>query len=112
MKKAILATLIASLLCSVGVGSALATTTELTLTGTYNDLYTYNDVLAGPYQFTVGTTSNVALNCDTYQNEIYVGESWTATVIQGSNVTGNTLLQTSFLYSSRSERALRAAGLR
>lgn len=89
MKKAMIVIAAVAVLCLTGGGSALAATTTLTLTGTYNDLYTYNGVLAGPYQFTVGGTSGVALNCDTYQNEIYMNETWTANVIQGSSVAAN-----------------------
>jgi hypothetical protein len=93
MKKAMIVIAAVAVLCLTGGGSALAVTTTLTLTGTYNDLYSYNNVLAGPYQFTVGSTSGVALICDTYQNEIYMNETWTANVIQGNAVTStNTLL--------------------
>ncbi len=98
MKKAILILMVAGLLGFVGIGSAGAfQQVTLTLTGTYNDNATYNGVLAGPYQFTVGTTKDVPLNCDTYINEIYEGETWTANVIPGNDLTtSNTLFGSGF----------------
>jgi len=90
MKKAMIVLAAVAVLCLTGAGSAPAsTTTTLELTGTYNDSTTYG-VYAGPYQFTVGGTTNVPLVCDTYQNEIYLYESWTANVLQGNAVATST----------------------
>lgn len=54
-------------------------TVQLTLTGlgvgnNSGGVYTF------PYDFTVGGTTGVQLMCDTFQNEIYQNESWTANV--------------------------------
>jgi hypothetical protein len=47
-----------------------------------------------PYQFQINGSSNVTdLLCDTYNNQIRIGESWTATVtpfLQGSGLFGST----------------------
>ncbi len=61
-------------------GSAFAdSTVTMELTGVSGNngggVYTY------PYYFSVnGGASNTPLICDTYDNEVYVGETWTATV--------------------------------
>lgn len=102
MKKALLVMTVASFLCLVGGGSALAAFQQVTLelTGVGNDRADWG-VYAGPYQFTVTTSNNVIttevpLNCDTYVNEIYEQESWTANVVPGNEVTGNTLFNSGF----------------
>ena len=66
--------LLALVLCALPV----LADTQMTITGVggYNSggVYTY------PYYFTVGGTANVPLMCDTFQNEIAVGDSWKAIV--------------------------------
>ncbi len=55
-----------------------ANTVQLTLTGTGGNnsggVYTY------PYDFTVNSTTNVPLMCDSFLNEVYTGETWKANV--------------------------------
>lgn len=49
---------------------------QLTGTGGNNSggVYTY------PYDFTINSTPNVQLMCDSFLNEVYIGEKWTANV--------------------------------
>lgn len=62
---------------------ACASTTTLTFTGTGGTTEPLNSgesVYVYPYDFTVGSTSNVALMCISFDNEITQGETWTATI--------------------------------
>jgi hypothetical protein len=69
---------------------AAADTVTLTLTGAgpanYGGVYVY------PYSFTINNggsvTTGVPLICDAYDNEVYIGESWTATVTALSDYAG------------------------
>lgn len=75
-------------------GSALANSTvtmKLTSVGGNNagGVYTY------PYNFSINGAAPVALICDSYDNEVKVGETWQATVsslLSGSGLYGNQLL--------------------
>jgi len=42
--------------------------------------YTMGGVYVGPYQFTDSSGATLELICDTFQNEVYIGESWNVTV--------------------------------
>lgn len=60
-------------------GSAFAdSTVSMQLTGVSGNsgggVYTY------PYDFSINGGASTPLICDTYDNEVYVGETWTATV--------------------------------
>ena len=77
----------------------MADTAQLTLTAVSNQaggVYTF------PYEFTVNGTTNVPLMCDTFQNEISVGQSWTANVFPllsaGSNGLFSSLQNSQTLY--------------
>lgn len=64
---------------SLGTGTALADSTvdmKLTSVGGNNagGVYTY------PYNFSINGAAPVALVCDSYNNEVIVGETWKATV--------------------------------
>lgn len=75
-------------------GSALANSTvnmQLTSVGGNNagGVYTY------PYYFSINGATPVALICDSYDNEVIVGETWKATVsslLSGKGLFGNQLL--------------------
>ncbi len=62
-------------------GLAAADTVTMTLTGAgpanYGGVYVY------PYTFTItdsnGTKTGIPLICDSYDNEVWIGETWTAT---------------------------------
>jgi hypothetical protein len=82
------AVLILSLSILLLAGSALANSSvTLTLTGTGSNngggAYTY------PYYFSINGGPSMPLICDTYDNEVIVGEHWTATV--SSLLSGNGL---------------------
>lgn len=53
-------------------------------------------VYVGPYNFTTGTGQSLQLICDTFENEVYPPESWTANVTTvGSGAIGLTGVSTS-----------------
>jgi hypothetical protein len=84
---------VASLLCFAP--NAFATTTaSLTLTGV-GDGNTVGDVYVDPYTATITTGSTtqtgVAVICDDWSNNTYLGESWTATVLNAGTVSNSTL---------------------
>jgi hypothetical protein len=58
--------------------SAKADTVNVTLTGVSGGVQ--GGVYTSPYYATVGIVSNVPIVCDDYEHEVYMGESWTATV--------------------------------
>src|ERR1039458_8196414 len=71
--------LVAVVVLCLCTGSALANSTvnmQLTSVGGNNagGVYTY------PYYFSINGAAPVALICDSYDNEVIVGETWTATV--------------------------------
>jgi hypothetical protein len=77
-------------------------TTTLTLTGTGGatepttggqSVYVY------PYYFTVGSSTNVPLICISFDNDIYQGESWTATVSPLSSSSSAFDQEEAYLYS-------------
>jgi hypothetical protein len=84
---------VAVVLC-LCTGSALANSTvdmKLTSVGGNNagGVYTY------PYNFSINGAAPVALICDSYDNEVIVGETWKATVsslLSGKGMYGNQLL--------------------
>ena len=84
MKKVALAMTVASFLCLVGGGSALATDSLTLESGgsyTYNDPV-YGEIYVGPYTVSVNngtTTTDLPLVCDDYQTEIYINQNWNAT---------------------------------
>jgi hypothetical protein len=59
-------------------GSANADTVSVTLTGVSGGVQ--GNVYTSPYYATVGNTENVPIVCDDYSHEVYVGESWIASV--------------------------------
>jgi hypothetical protein len=84
---------VAVVLCAC-TGSALANSTvtmQLTSVGGNNagGVYTY------PYNFSINGAASVPLICDTYDNEVVVGETWKANVtslLSGKGLFGNQLL--------------------
>ncbi len=66
------------LVVSLSALPVFASQVQLTLTGTGGNnsggVYTY------PYEFTVNSTTNVPLMCDSFLNEVYIGETWKANV--------------------------------
>jgi hypothetical protein len=88
------AVLILSLSILLLAGSALATSSvTLTLTGTGSNngggAYTY------PYYFSINGGPSIPLICDTYDNEVIVGEHWTANVsslLSGHGLFGSNVL--------------------
>ena len=73
--------------------SALASSVTMKLTGVGGNnaggVYTY------PYYFSINGKAPVALICDSYDNEVTVGETWQANVtslLSGSGLFGNQLL--------------------
>jgi hypothetical protein len=86
-----LVALVALCLCT---GSALANSTvnmQLTSVGgnSAGGVYTY------PYYFSINGAAPVALICDSYDNEVIVGETWQANVsslLSGQGLFGNQLL--------------------
>jgi hypothetical protein len=86
--------LVATVVLCLCTGSALANSTvnmQLTSVGGNNagGVYTY------PYYFSINGATPVALICDSYDNEVIVGETWKATVsslLSGKGLFGNQLL--------------------
>ena len=86
--------LVAVVVLCLCTGSALANSTvnmQLTSVGGNNagGVYTY------PYYFSINGAAPVALICDSYDNEVIVGETWTANVsslLSGQGLFGNQLL--------------------
>jgi PEP-CTERM motif len=67
-------------------------------------VYTY------PYNFSIdGSSSYTGLMCFEYNNEIYLGESWTATVIPIDSSSSPEDLELAFLYSVASSPSTAAA---
>lgn len=91
---------------ALSVQPAVADTLAFTGVGGNNSggVYTY------PYNFTVNGTQNVPLMCDTFTNEIYQGETWSAYV---SPITGVTTATHLGLFAGESDSAILydAAGL-
>jgi hypothetical protein len=85
--------IVLAVLC-VCSGSALANSTvNMQFTGVGGNnaggVYTY------PYNFSINGKSSVSLICDTYDNEVVVGETWQANVsslLSGEGLFGNQLL--------------------
>src|ERR1022692_4320284 len=86
--------LVAVVVLCLCTGSALANSTvnmQLTSVGGNNagGVYTY------PYYLSINGAAPVALICDSYDNEVIVGETWTANVsslLSGQGLFGNQLL--------------------
>jgi hypothetical protein len=82
------------LLTCVFTGAAFANSVQMTFTGPAGNnaggVYTY------PYNFSInGSSTTTTLICDTYDHEIYTGESWTANVsglLSGQGLFGSQLL--------------------
>jgi hypothetical protein len=77
----------------VCTSSALANSVSMKLTGVGNNnaggAYTY------PYYFSINGSAPVALICDTFDNQVIVGETWQANVtslLSGAGLFGNQLL--------------------
>lgn len=86
--------LIFSIALAVGPVKASATTVTLELTGTGTQSgdggYVY------PYYFSVdGSSSATSLMCISYSNEVWVGESWTATI---ESISGTTDEEAAWLF--------------
>ena len=77
----------------LGTGSALANSVKMQLTGVGGNnaggVYTY------PYYFSINGKTPVPLICDSYDNQVVVGETWQANVtslLSGQGLFGNQLL--------------------
>lgn len=77
--------LVASAFAVLVFASASFADTSMTLTGV-GDGATLGDVYVDPYTATVGTANGVAVICDDWSNNSYLGESWTATAINAATV--------------------------
>jgi hypothetical protein len=64
--------------------SANADTVSVTLTGVSGGVQ--GNVYTSPYYATVGPTANVPIVCDDYSHEVYMGESWIASVSTFANL--------------------------
>jgi hypothetical protein len=89
---------------------AVADTAQLTLTALSNNsagAYTY------PYVFTVNATTNVPLMCDTFQNQVQSGDSWTANVfpLLSAGTSGNGLFSSLPNSQQYNQQLYDAAGL-
>jgi hypothetical protein len=58
--------------------SAKADTVSITLTGVSGGVQ--GNVYTSPYYATIGNTANVPIVCDDYSHDVYIGESWIASV--------------------------------
>jgi hypothetical protein len=102
-------TILMSLVLALSALPVFADTVKLTGTGPGNNsggVYTY------PYIFTVNGVTNVPLMCDSFLNEVYVGETWTANVNPITSA-GNAGSASAGLYASNpnSQNLYDAAGL-
>src|ERR1700676_2260200 len=84
--------LVVAALC-LSTGSALANSVKMQLTGVGGNnaggVYTY------PYYFSINGKTPVPLICDSYDNQVVVGETWQANVtslLSGKGLFGNQLL--------------------
>ena len=73
--------------------SAKADTVAVTLTGVSGGVQ--GGVYTSPYYATVGTLTNVPIVCDDYSHEVYLGESWTASVSTFADLSQARFWQTS-----------------
>lgn len=80
--------LMAAIFVSTAVGLRAQTTT-MDLTGV-GDGYTVGDVYVDPYTATVGGVAGTPVICDDWSNNSYLDETWTATVINASPLSGGT----------------------
>jgi hypothetical protein len=74
-------------------GSAMADSVTMQFTGTGGN--SSGGVATYPYLFSIDGGSSTALICDTYDNEVVVGETWQATVsglLSGNGLFGNQTL--------------------
>jgi PEP-CTERM motif len=83
--------IVAAVVSCAGTASANSVTMQLTAVGGNNagGVYTY------PYYFSINGGKPVALICDTYDNQVIVGETWQANVVgllSGKGLFGNRLL--------------------
>jgi len=62
------------------------TTLTLTGTGAGNVL---DGIYTSPYTGTVGTATNTPIICDDFADEVYLGESWSATASSVASLAGN-----------------------
>jgi hypothetical protein len=89
--------------CAAGfTTAACASTTTLTLTGTggaTEPLNSGESVYVYPYNFTVGSATNVSLMCISFDDEITEGESWTATIDPLSSSSSTFDKEEAYLYS-------------
>jgi hypothetical protein len=73
--------------------SAKADTVAVTLTGVSGGVQ--GGVYTSPYYATVGTLTDVPIVCDDYSHEVYMGESWTASVSTFADLSQARFWQTS-----------------
>jgi PEP-CTERM motif len=73
--------------------SAKADSVAVTLTGVSGGVQ--GGVYTSPYYATVGTLTNVPIVCDDYSHEVYMGESWTASVSTFADLSQARFWQTS-----------------
>jgi hypothetical protein len=59
---------------------------SMTLTGTNDGVYNNGSDYAGFYQGTIGTQSNVNIICDDYGDNISVGHTWTASMLNAPQI--------------------------
>lgn len=75
-----------SLVLALSALPVLADTVQLTFTNTGGN--GSGGVETYPYDFTVGSTTNVPLMCDSFNNEVHLNETWTAYVNPITSVGG------------------------
>lgn len=77
VKKLSVLSLLAVVAIILAAPAARADGVQVTLTGVSGG--SANGVDTSPYYGTVGTATGVAIVCDDYWHEVYIGETWTAT---------------------------------
>ena len=89
--------------CVAGLSKvASASTTTLTFTGTGGTTEPLNSGESAsvyPYYFTVGSLTNVPLICISFDNEIFQGENWMATIDPLSSSSSTFDKEEAYLYS-------------
>ncbi|MGA2592741.1 MAG: hypothetical protein ABSH32_22750 [Bryobacteraceae bacterium] len=74
---------LAAFICLASSGFAQGTV-DMTLTSAGNNIL--GPAYVGPYYATVGSETNVAIICDDFADESYVGQNWTADVFNVANL--------------------------
>lgn len=80
---------VAAILLTTAAALKAQTTTSMELTGV-GDAFTVGDVYVDPYLATVGGVANTSIICDDWSNNTGLGQTWTATVISASTLSGGT----------------------